>query len=71
MSSHGGVLSPLLTIASASWVFLLSSVLLIFPMYILMGKEEAFGLKTYGEADREYINRTPRWAGIRKSRDRR
>jgi protein-S-isoprenylcysteine O-methyltransferase Ste14 len=29
--------------------------------------EERFCLRQYGEAYREYMNRTPRWIGIAKS----
>jgi len=57
-------------IASASWILLLFSVLLILPMNVLMGREEAFCIKTYGEAYREYMERTPRWIRIPKPEDR-
>jgi protein-S-isoprenylcysteine O-methyltransferase Ste14 len=30
--------------------------------------EERFCLKEYGDAYREYMNRTPRWIGITKSK---
>jgi len=56
-------------IASASWIFLLFSVLLIVPMNVLMGREEAFCIETYGEAYREYMERTPRWIRIPKPGD--
>jgi protein-S-isoprenylcysteine O-methyltransferase Ste14 len=53
-------------IASASWLFLLLSVALIILMNILSGSEERFCYEKYGDAYREYMNRTPRWIGIPK-----
>ncbi len=53
-------------IASASWIFLLLSLVLIVPLNYLMRREEAFCLKVYGDTYREYMNRTPRWARISK-----
>jgi len=55
-------------IASASWLFLLLSVALIILMTILSGSEERFCHEKYGDAYREYMNRTPRWIGIPKSK---
>ena len=53
--------------ASASWVFLLLTVI----WFILSDRgviaEERWCLETYGDAYREYMNRTPRWIGIPKS----
>jgi len=54
-------------IACASWVFLLYAVVDITLMHISVGAEERFLLEKYGAAYREYMNRTPRWIGIRKS----
>ena len=52
------------SIASASWVFLLFSILImILPSAVA---EERFCLEKYGDAYREYMNRTPRWIGIPK-----
>jgi protein-S-isoprenylcysteine O-methyltransferase Ste14 len=55
-------------IASASWPFLLLSVALIILMNILSVTEERFCHEKYGDAYREYMNRTPRWIGIPKSK---
>jgi len=54
-------------IASASWVFLLLSIvyLILQPLFVI--DEERFCLKHYGDAYREYMNRTPRWIGIPRS----
>jgi protein-S-isoprenylcysteine O-methyltransferase Ste14 len=55
-------------IATASWVFLLSSaVYMITPLLRMVDAEERHCLKHYGDAYREYMNRTPRWIGIPKS----
>ncbi len=54
-------------IACASWLFLL-----FLMISIIIGDrghiaEERFCLEKYGDAYREYMNRTPRWIGIPKS----
>ena len=54
-------------IASASWVVLLFSVGYTFLSFIFIIPEEQFCLEKYGNAYREYMNRTPRWIGIPKS----
>jgi len=54
-------------IASASWVFLLFSMVYIVLSAILAIAEEHSCLKKFGTAYREYINRTPRWIGIPES----
>ncbi len=54
-------------IACASWVFLLYAVVDIILMHISVEVEERFLLEKYGDAYREYMNRTPRWIGISKS----
>ncbi len=55
-------------IASASWVFLLFSILRTIASFMLVTPEERFCLERYGDAYREYMNKTPRWIGIPKSR---
>jgi protein-S-isoprenylcysteine O-methyltransferase Ste14 len=54
-------------IATASWVFLLSSAVYIIAPLLWVDAEERHCLKHYGDAYREYMNRTPRWIGIPKS----
>ena len=54
-------------LACASWLFLLFAMI-----WIIVGNrgaiaEERFCLEKYGDAYREYMNRTPRWIGIPKS----
>jgi protein-S-isoprenylcysteine O-methyltransferase Ste14 len=54
-------------IACASWIFLLCGVLFIILGQILAVAEERGCLEEYGDAYREYMNKTPRWIGIPKS----
>lgn len=54
-------------IASASWVFLVFTVLRTIASFMLMPPEERYCLEKYGDAYREYMDRTPRWLGIPKS----
>jgi protein-S-isoprenylcysteine O-methyltransferase Ste14 len=54
-------------IACASWVFLLCTAGIIFPVGILAIPEERLCLEKYGDAYREYLDRTPRWMGLPKS----
>jgi protein-S-isoprenylcysteine O-methyltransferase Ste14 len=51
-------------IACASWVILLCAVLWIVFLNIVIPTEERFLIGQYGDAYREYIDRTPRWIGI-------
>ncbi len=55
-------------IASDSWVFLLFFVVQSVSIRIAAVGEERFCLEKYGEAYREYIDKTPRWLGLPKSR---
>jgi protein-S-isoprenylcysteine O-methyltransferase Ste14 len=55
-------------IASTSSVFLLFSIVFIIFSVILVTAEERSCLKRFGDAYREYVNRTPRWIGIPTSR---
>jgi protein-S-isoprenylcysteine O-methyltransferase Ste14 len=57
-------------IASVSWIFLLFTIISVIgvtrPYSVKV--EEAQCLGHYGTAYREYMNRTPRWIGIPKSK---
>jgi len=55
-------------IACASWVFLLCAVVWIISWHFGVPEEERILLDKYGDAYREYMNRTPRWIGITKSK---
>jgi protein-S-isoprenylcysteine O-methyltransferase Ste14 len=54
-------------IATASWVFLLLSVVYMFTPILWVDAEERYCLDKYGDAYREYMDRTPRWLGLPKS----
>jgi len=57
-------------IASASWVLLLcTAVWIILQGVILEKSEERMCLEKFGDAYREYMERTPRWIGVTKSVD--
>ena len=53
-------------LASASWIFLLLSVILIVITHLLAISEESATTKKFGNAYKEYMDRTPRWIGIPK-----
>ena len=54
-------------IACASWVFLLYATVDMILGNISVRAEERYLLEKYGDAYREYMNRTPRWIGIPKA----
>jgi protein-S-isoprenylcysteine O-methyltransferase Ste14 len=56
------------SIASASWVFLLFPIMVGVGAVYFIKIEEAQCIGHYGNAYREYIDRTPRWIGTPKSR---
>ena len=57
-------------IACASWIFLLLAIIEIILYDTLVILEERWCLEKYGDAYREYMNRTPKWIGIPKSEKR-
>jgi len=56
------------SIASASWLFLLLTIGYTTLSFVGAIPEEKFCLEKYGDAYHEYMNRTPRWIGMPKSR---
>ena len=54
-------------VASASWVFMLFTIIYSVLHFIIAIPEERQCLEKYGDTYREYMNRTPRWIGIPKS----
>jgi protein-S-isoprenylcysteine O-methyltransferase Ste14 len=52
------------SIASASWLFLLLTIITVFLIRFEMRLEERYCLERYGEDYREYMDRTPRWIGV-------
>ena len=58
------------SIASASWVFLLFPIVIGVGAVYFIKIEEAYTIGHYGKAYSEYMNRTPKWIGIPKSEKR-
>jgi len=56
-----------ISLACASWLFLLLAMIWMFLADRGVVAEERLCLETYGDSYREYMNRTPRWIGIPKS----
>jgi protein-S-isoprenylcysteine O-methyltransferase Ste14 len=56
-----------LSIATASWVFLLFTILLIAASFYFAPLEEQSCLEKYGDAYREYMDQTPKYIGIPRS----
>jgi len=56
-------------VACASWLFLLLIAIFIVLQDRLIAPEERWCLEKYGDAYREYMNRTPKWIGISKSKE--
>jgi protein-S-isoprenylcysteine O-methyltransferase Ste14 len=54
-------------IATASWLFLLLTVVFMILFNDSVAPEEWGCLEKYGEAYRQYMNRTPRWIGLPRS----
>ncbi|MFC2069035.1 methyltransferase family protein [Chloroflexota bacterium] len=54
-------------IASASWIFLLVSIVWLILIQLSVGDEERYCLEKYGDTYRKYMDRTSRWIGIPKS----
>jgi len=55
------------SLASASWLFFLLTITTAVVIRPEMTLEESYCLEKYGDAYREYMNRTPRWIGMPKS----
>jgi protein-S-isoprenylcysteine O-methyltransferase Ste14 len=60
-----------ISIACLSWIFLLIAVVgMILDNNVFVIAEERWCLEKYGDAYREYMNKTPKWIGIPKSKKR-
>jgi len=55
-------------IAAASWLFLLLALANIFSVRIEARVEERYCMERYGDPYHRYMNRTPRWLGIPRTR---
>jgi len=56
-----------IAISCISWVYLLITLLFILIMAYLSPIEEATTLEHYGNAYKEYMEKTPKWIGVPKS----
>lgn len=56
-----------ISLACASWLFLLLTIIWMIIVDRGVIAEERLCLETYGDSYREYMKRTPRWIGIPKS----
>ena len=70
-SRHPGYFSMALvyiaiSITTASWVFIVLAIAIIYWMRVEALVEERYCLQTYGVEYKEYTDRTPRWIGIPK-----
>jgi protein-S-isoprenylcysteine O-methyltransferase Ste14 len=54
-------------IATASWIFMLLSVIYLVMPLVWLKAEERHLLKFYGDVYRQYMKKTPRWIGVPKS----
>ncbi len=66
MMFSGSIIYVGASVASASWIFLLLSVVIIVLQTFQAIAEERGCLETYGDEYQEYLNRTPRWIGMPK-----
>ncbi|MBN1538428.1 MAG: isoprenylcysteine carboxylmethyltransferase family protein [Anaerolineales bacterium] len=64
----GFLLNLSIAIACASWVIMLCAILWIVFFHNVVSTEESYLINQYGDVYSEYMNRTPRWIGIPKSR---
>ena len=53
-------------IATASWLFIFISIIMVFCFYKEALIEERYCLKRYDKTYQEYINKTSRWIGVHK-----
>ena len=51
-----------------SWIFIIIAIILIMHQILAMPAEEQYCLKRYGKEYRDYMNRTPRWIGLPKTK---
>jgi len=75
VSRHPMYLSMILvylgvSIASASWLFLLITIATFFLQRLQMIQEEQYCCRKFGGSYIEYMERTPRWIGVPKAKSR-
>ena len=64
----GNIIHLGVSIATASWVFIVFTIIVAILFHYLVIAEERGCLQYYGDVYGEYMNRTPRWVGIPKSK---
>ena len=57
-----------ITIMSLSWLFLFLVIILAIPLILNALAEERYCLEKYGKEYQDYMERTPRWIGLPKSK---
>ncbi len=57
-----------ISIATASWLFLLFGLIFLVGCVVFIDLEEQLTLEEYGDAYKKYLEKTPRWIGIPKSK---
>ncbi|UCG82695.1 MAG: isoprenylcysteine carboxylmethyltransferase family protein [Dehalococcoidia bacterium] len=67
MTFWGNLMHLGISIATASWIFILFSIVYAILWHILVITEERGCLEKYGDAYQKYLQSTPRWIGIPKS----
>jgi len=58
-----------ISLMSLSWIFLVFTIIFGVNLLIVVPAEERYCLKTYGKEYQEYMERTPRWIGLPKSKN--
>jgi len=66
MTFWGNIMHLGVSIASASWVFLLVSIAAAVLFHYIVVAEERGCLEYYGDTYRKYVDKTPRWIGLPK-----
>lgn len=57
-----------ISLMSASWLFLIFTIIFAIMYRMFMPSEERYCLQTFGKEYQEYMERTPRWIGAPKSK---
>jgi protein-S-isoprenylcysteine O-methyltransferase Ste14 len=57
-----------IVVACASWLYLLLTAVLLILLNAILSAEERYCLDTYGDAYKKYMDRTPRWIELPKSK---
>jgi protein-S-isoprenylcysteine O-methyltransferase Ste14 len=66
MTFWGNIMHLGIGIATASWVFILFSIVYAILWHVVVITEERQCIEKYGDTYQEYLKSTPRWIGIRQ-----